>query len=99
MIRRKLAGMGGVSGVSISPSTLSAATLKVIGAVLLVVPGFLAGILGLALLTPSIRALLVRHRDSSRRDTREIDLSSTDWREVPDEPVKRIRRRKKPDAA
>jgi UPF0716 protein FxsA len=97
MIRRKLAGLGGVRVVSLDPSALSGATLKVIGAVLLVVPGFLAGIIGLALLTPSVRALLARRRDQSMRDPREIDLPSADWREVPDEPVKRIRRRKKPD--
>jgi UPF0716 family protein affecting phage T7 exclusion len=99
MIKRKLVGMGGVRAVSIDPSSLTGATLKVIGAVLLVVPGFLAGIIGLALLTPSLRALLVRRGDYAMRDRREIDLPSADWREVPDEPVKRIRRRKKPDAS
>ncbi|MFM9974810.1 MAG: FxsA family protein [Beijerinckiaceae bacterium] len=97
LIKRKLMNMGGVRVASVDPSVLRNAPLKVVGAVLLVIPGFLAGIIGLALLTPSIQTLLGARRKRAMQNPQEIDLPSNDWREMPDEPVKRIRRRKKPD--
>jgi UPF0716 family protein affecting phage T7 exclusion len=108
LIRKKLAGLGTVSGVAMDATMLSGVSLKVFGAVLLVIPGFLAGVLGLALLTPSIRSVFARsvfggggrHKTQNPRD---IDLPAGDWTEVqverkPTESAKRLRRRKTPDS-
>lgn len=94
LLRRKLAGMGGIRIVSLSGAGMTHATLKVLGAVLLVVPGFLAGIIGLALLTPSVRQLIAGKVKAAAQDPRDIELSSNDWQEIPDEPRKRLRRKR-----
>jgi UPF0716 family protein affecting phage T7 exclusion len=68
------------------------AFLKGIGGALLIVPGFAAGLAGLALLTPSVRRLLVRHSAGKAATPREIDLTEGDWREMPQDGAKRLRR-------
>ncbi len=107
LLRRKLMGAGGIRVVSLTGSGITDASLKVLGAILLVVPGFLAGIIGLALLTPSVRLIISGRLKTAAQDPRDIELSSRDWqevsgeasREIPGEPRKRIRRPRKSDDA
>ncbi len=68
------------------------ASLKGMGAALLVAPGFLTGIGGLALLTPSVRRWLVARSGAKPVNPREIQLSAEEWRDVSG-PQNRIRRR------
>lgn len=59
-------------------------TLAALGAMLLILPGFLTDLVGLALAAPSLRGALAR-RFSGRRATgrpRVVDLSPGDWRGV-----------------
>jgi UPF0716 family protein affecting phage T7 exclusion len=97
LIKRKMAGLQSMRIVALDPSNLSSATLKILGAVLLVIPGFLAGVIGLALLTPSVRNIFAKRQSQKHADPRNIDLQAEDWREIPPEPLKRIRRRKNPE--
>ncbi len=96
VIRQKLSGLlrRGGGGIILDGRTASEAWLKGLGGILLIIPGFLAGVAGLALLTPSVRHWFVRRSAARRQDPREIDLSNKDWREVPDASPKRVRRRK-----
>jgi UPF0716 family protein affecting phage T7 exclusion len=98
MLRRKLVNMRGVQGVVLNGSGATDASLKIIGAILIVIPGFLAGLVGLALLTRSFRRQIVGRTAESRRGPRELDLDSSDWREEPDVPKPRLRRRKAPES-
>jgi UPF0716 family protein affecting phage T7 exclusion len=97
LVRHKMSNVENIRIVALDASNMSAATLKILGAVLLVIPGFLAGIIGLALLTPSVRSILAKRQSRKYADPRNIDLQAEDWREIPPEPLKRIRRRKAPD--
>ncbi len=56
--------------------------LKGLGGFLLVMPGFVSGLAGLALLTPPIRAAIVRRSGGKATGPREIDLDVDDWRET-----------------
>jgi UPF0716 family protein affecting phage T7 exclusion len=104
LMRNKLMSMGNIKVVALDPTMLSSASLKIVGAILLVVPGFMAGVIGLALLTPSIRDLFASKTGgksgSNAENPRDFDLQSGDWQEippeVPPETVKRIRRKKHP---
>jgi UPF0716 family protein affecting phage T7 exclusion len=99
VIRQKLFSLlkrGG--GVILDGSAATEAWLKGLGGFLLIIPGFLAGVVGLALLTPSVRRWFLRRSASRRQNPREIDLTTRDWTEVPDASAKRIRRRKPPEA-
>jgi UPF0716 family protein affecting phage T7 exclusion len=97
LLRRKMKDLGNIRVVALDPSQMSTATLKVLGAVLLIIPGFLAGIIGLALLTPSVRSLFAARQKNKYTNPRDIDLQAEDWREVPPETIKRVRRKKTPD--
>jgi UPF0716 family protein affecting phage T7 exclusion len=94
LLRRKLMGAGGIRVVSLTGAGITDASLKVLGAILLVFPGFLAGIIGLALLTPSVRRIISGKVGAAAQDPRDIDLSSKDWQEIPETPAKRIRRKR-----
>ena len=98
LIRRKLMSLTGIRIVSLDSTAATDASLKVIGAILLVIPGFLAGIVGLSFLNSSIRRLIIGRVARKMQDPRDIDLSDRDWREVPSGPTKRLRRRKYPRA-
>ncbi len=95
VIRQKLSGLlrRGGGGIILDGRAASEAWLKGLGGILLIMPGFLAGVAGLALLTPSVRRWFLRRRSTRRQDPREIDLSNRDWKEMPDASPKRIRRR------
>jgi UPF0716 family protein affecting phage T7 exclusion len=97
LVRRKMQDMSNIRVVALDPTQMSAATLKILGAVLIIIPGFLAGIIGLALLTPSVRNLFAAGQKRKYANPRDIDLQSEDWREIPPETTKRIRRKKTPD--
>jgi UPF0716 protein FxsA len=70
-----------------------------IGAILLVFPGFITDILGALLLLPAVRRQLrrqiARARDDRRRQREPsvIDLTPQEWRQVPDLPTKDERQR------
>jgi UPF0716 family protein affecting phage T7 exclusion len=100
VIRQKLFSLlrKGQGGIVLDGRAATEAWLKGLGGFLLVIPGFAAGVAGLALLTPSVRRWFLRRSASRRPNPREIDLSARDWTEVPDASAKRIRRRKPPEA-
>jgi len=72
-------------------SAAAEAWLKGVGAALLVAPGFLTGLGGLALLTPSVRRWLLARSGARPVNPREIQLSAEEWREVSGT-TKRVRR-------
>ncbi len=75
------------------PGNLLDGTLTALGAVFLILPGFITDIAGLALLSPSLRSWLAKmyggvpiHQRASRRSTASdvIDLEEGDWRQLDD---------------
>jgi UPF0716 family protein affecting phage T7 exclusion len=92
LIRQKLKGLSGFRIVSLEGTAATEASLKVLGAVLLVIPGFLAGLTGLALLTPSFRSALLGRARRRQRGPRDIELMEGDWRDTTPS-RRRIRRR------
>jgi UPF0716 family protein affecting phage T7 exclusion len=94
LLRRKLSGIAGVRGIVLDGSAATDASLKILGAILIVIPGFLAGLIGLALFTPSVRRAIGGRGTARRSGPRELDLEAGDWREEPEAPKPRIRRRK-----
>ncbi len=82
-LTRKLFDMlrrGGI--VALEGAAATEAWLKGLGAALIVAPGFLTGLGGLALLTPSVRRWLVARSGAKPVNPREIQLSAEEWREV-----------------
>jgi UPF0716 family protein affecting phage T7 exclusion len=100
VIRQKLFSLlkRGGGGIVLDGTKATETWLKGLGAFLIIIPGFLAGVFGLALLTPSVRRWFVRRSGARAQNPREIDLSAQDWKEVPDASAKRIRRRKTTEA-
>jgi UPF0716 family protein affecting phage T7 exclusion len=98
MLRRKLKGTTGVRGIVLDGSAATDASLKIMGAILLIIPGFLAGLIGLALFTPSVRRMIAGRSGGSRPNPREFDLEAGDWREEPPAPRRRLRRQKPADS-
>jgi UPF0716 family protein affecting phage T7 exclusion len=92
LVRQKLRGFAGFRIVSLEGAAATEASLKVLGAALLIVPGFLAGLIGLALLTPSFRGALLGRARRRQPGPREIELSDGDWRDTTPS-RRRIRRR------
>ncbi|MCA3563531.1 MAG: FxsA family protein [Methylocystis sp.] len=80
-------------------SAAAEAWLKGLGALLLIAPGFFAGVVGLALLNPSFRRLLMGRSAGRPRNPREIELPAEEWRDISEGTPKRIRRRKNFDEA
>jgi UPF0716 protein FxsA len=73
-----------------------------LGGILLIFPGFITDVLGLALCVPALRrwaagklATLARNRRREQRDDRIIDLAPHEWHQVPDR--RRGRRRASKD--
>lgn len=67
----------------LAPEALQTGVLAALGAVLLILPGFLSDCVGFALVLPSLRR---QKRTRSNAETPEIlDLSPQDWRRI-DEP-------------
>jgi UPF0716 family protein affecting phage T7 exclusion len=97
LLRRKMMNLSGFRSVSLDGAAATTTSLKIIGALLLVIPGFLAGVVGLALLTPSIRALIVGRMARKVENPRDFDLKAGDWKEISESPPKRIRRTRKKD--
>ncbi len=71
--------------------------LRLLGALFLVLPGFLSGIIALALLLPGIRDLFANGPQRKSPDG-VIELSADDWREVEDGNVDRRKKLRKPQA-
>jgi UPF0716 family protein affecting phage T7 exclusion len=71
VVRQKLFSLlkRGGGGVILDGSAATEAWLKGLGGFLLIIPGFLAGVAGLALLTPSVRRWLLR-RSAARAHKR-----------------------------
>jgi len=70
------------AGIALEGSPAVEAWLKALGAALLVAPGFVTGIAGLALLTPSVRRALARRAGAKPVNPREIQLTPEEWRDV-----------------
>jgi UPF0716 family protein affecting phage T7 exclusion len=99
VIRQKLFSVLRQGSIVLDGADASAVWLKGLGGFLLVIPGFAAGIAGLALLTPSIRRIILGRAKARKANPRDIELEAGDWREVADDPGKRIRRAKTPGDA
>jgi UPF0716 family protein affecting phage T7 exclusion len=97
LLRRKMMNLSGLRSVSLDGAAATATSLKILGSFLLVIPGFLAGVIGIALLTPSIRRLITDRVSRKGENTRNFDLKADDWQEIPEIPAKRIRRTRKKD--
>jgi UPF0716 protein FxsA len=94
IVRRKLFSVLRQGMIVLEGADAGAAWLKAIGALLVIMPGFAAGLAGLALLAPAVQRWVVGRSAAGRRNPRDIDLGDAEWREVPDEPRKRIRRQR-----
>ncbi len=86
---------GGV--VALEGAAATEGWLKGLGAALLVAPGFVTGLIGLAFLTPSVRRWLVARSGAKPVNPREIQLSAEEWRDV-SSPAKPIGRKTIDDA-
>jgi UPF0716 protein FxsA len=91
VVKRKLFSLLQRGAVVLEGAEASETWLKGLGALLMVLPGFVTGLAGLALLTPSVRRALAG-RAGRKANPRDIDLGEGDWREVAEEPRKRVRR-------
>ncbi len=83
-------GRGPMRIIQLSGSTLGA---RLLGAFFLILPGFLSGIIGLVLLTPSLISYGARDRRGGRHEPDVIELDETQWREIDQ---KRLRKARKP---
>lgn len=83
-----------LNGEELAEGAMLDGTLAALGSVLLVLPGFLSDLVGLALAAPSIRQFLAQRfgaRAAQVRSQRDgvIELSPEDWRRVDDRPERR----------
>lgn len=74
-------------GADVAEGAMLDGTLAALGSVLLILPGFLSDLIGLALAAPSIRQLLTRRFAKTIDKTRSqrdgvIELSPEDWRRI-----------------
>lgn len=67
--------------------------LGIFGAMLLVMPGFVAGAVGLVLLLPAVRRGLSARFAPAASPPGVVDLDADDWRERPDPPHEQLPRR------
>jgi UPF0716 family protein affecting phage T7 exclusion len=91
-LRRKVVDLLRRGSVTLDGPDAVRAWVKGLGGALLILPGFAAGLVGLALLTPSVQRWIAARSGVKPASPRDIDLTDSDWREVPDEPPKRLRR-------
>ncbi len=91
-VRQKLFSLLQRRTVVLDGAEAAAAWLKGLGGALLIIPGFVAGVLGLALLNPSIRRAILARSGVKASNPRDIDLGQGDWSEVSGERSKRIPR-------
>jgi UPF0716 family protein affecting phage T7 exclusion len=95
-VRRKLSELLLRRAVRIDGPDAVVAWIKGLGGALLIAPGFGAGLVGLALLTPSVQRFIAAKSGVTRQSPRDIDLEAADWRETPDQAQPRLPRRKSP---
>jgi UPF0716 family protein affecting phage T7 exclusion len=81
--------------VILEGAAASEAWFKGLGGALLIAPGFVTGAMGLALLTPSVRRVLLRRGAARMQNPRDIELRAEEWRELSGGSTKRLRRRKR----
>lgn len=78
-----LRGRFGASGAkSRSKPNVVDGGLQALGAVLLILPGYVSDLVGLALKAPSIRSDIARRFSEPPKGPRTIDLAPTEWRSV-----------------
>lgn len=81
--RTMAATIAAIEGLRDPARPIAEGTLGMLGAVLLILPGFLSDAVGLALLLPPVRAALVARLRRSRREDREGPVViATDYRDV-----------------
>jgi hypothetical protein len=103
MLKRKFRSLAAKANGGMVIGSLNGAGLAVLGAILMVVPGFLAGLVGLALLTPSVlgrwggRGPDAGDRASRPMSPKEVDLEAGDWREIETPKLPRKRKPRSPD--
>jgi UPF0716 family protein affecting phage T7 exclusion len=95
-VRRKIFDLLRRGPVRIDGPDAVIAWLKGFGAFLLILPGFGAGLLGLAFLTPSVQRFLAARSGVKRTSPQDIDLGPDDWRQGPEAQSPRFPRRNDP---
>jgi UPF0716 family protein affecting phage T7 exclusion len=96
VVRRKLFDVLRRGSVRIDGPDAVVAWIKGLGGFLLIAPGFGAGLLGLALLKPSVQRAIAARSGVKRTSPRDIDLEARDWQEAPDPQTPRLPRRNEP---
>jgi UPF0716 family protein affecting phage T7 exclusion len=91
-LRRKVVDLLRRGSVTLDGPDAVKAWVKGLGGMLLILPGFTAGFVGVVLLTPSVQRWIATRSGVKPTSPREIDLGDGDWREMPDETAKRLRR-------
>jgi UPF0716 family protein affecting phage T7 exclusion len=86
-------GRGPARIIELSGSALGA---RLLGAFFLILPGFLSGIIGLALLTPSIFSSRSPGRRRGFDEPDVIELDETQWRELDQKRIRKARGRTGP---
>jgi UPF0716 protein FxsA len=79
------------AGFVLEGASATEAWLKGLGAALLAAPGFVTGLAGLALLTPSVRRWLIARSGARPVNPREIELSADEWRDISRRGARRLR--------
>jgi UPF0716 protein FxsA len=96
---RTAAGASEIRGIALDGSGTSTA----LGGILMLIPGFITGVLGLLMLVPATRSWLtemtVRHFTQRPRTPPPgtIDLTPDEWRQLPDPELPPRRSRRKPE--
>jgi UPF0716 family protein affecting phage T7 exclusion len=90
-LKRLIRRGAGVFRVELGDRQALEALLATLGGLLLVLPGFGAGLAGLALLNGSIRRAIAARFAAPERGPREIDLDPADWRETDARRPRRLR--------
>jgi UPF0716 protein FxsA len=81
-IGRVLKASGGFIRMELDDAGAGDAMLAALGGFLLIIPGFAAGVAGLALLSQPVRQALARRFGRKRQGPKNFDLESGDWRET-----------------
>jgi UPF0716 family protein affecting phage T7 exclusion len=91
-LRRKVVDLMRRGSVTLDGPDAVKGWVKGLGGMLLILPGFAAGLVGLALLSPPTQRWIAARSGVKPASPRDIDLTDNDWREMPNEPAKRLRR-------
>jgi UPF0716 family protein affecting phage T7 exclusion len=92
-VRRKLVELLRRGAMAVDGPDAVVASIKGLAAFLLIAPGFGAGLLSLALLSPPLQRWITARSGVKRTPPRGVDLSEAEWRETPGAAGPRLPRR------